>query len=145
MYSFRDIHPYILDDSSMWMSINPRNIPKPARRELEHALRRGERSILLPGQLDRDISRSGSACSVVTGSESVVLGHGGICSESASNISTMHERLLQHTQINPRISGPPLDVPTRTDTVIEVGVCKDRAVECIPRSTKGTLAFDLQG
>lgn len=61
-----------------WLLIYPCRVAEFARWELEHSLEDRERSVLLLGQLDRDIRCSRSSCGIITRAVTFILGHGSV-------------------------------------------------------------------
>jgi hypothetical protein len=70
-----------LSPLGLWLLVYPCRVTELARWELEHPLEDREWSILLLGQLDRDIRRSRSSCGIVTRAIALILGHGSVCVE----------------------------------------------------------------
>lgn len=61
-----------------WLFVYPRGVAELARWELEYPLKDRERSILLLGQLDRDIRRGCSSCGIVAWAIAFEFGHGSV-------------------------------------------------------------------
>lgn len=75
---FGTMHVQGFDVLGTRLLVYPCSIAKLARRELEHPLENRERSILLLGQLDRDVCRGRSSSGVITRAITFELGHGSV-------------------------------------------------------------------